>query len=566
MEIIYMLIAILFIAIIYDKYIQKKHQLLINYPVIGRLRYVFEALREPFRQYFADEDFHGSRDRTEWVYKASHNHYAFSSFAPKQSLPLPKFMLKHTNEVLNDEEIVDNFSITYGQNQKMPFHAKSIISRSAMSDGALSPEATQAYTIGSNNGNFPINTGEGGITSNFFITHKDYNEKYMETINIPAFHIFCFKFFKTLFRMSVAKRIVRYMLLPKGTADTYLFDEEKLSFYRPNWDAPLEDFPEQVPSDMPDIIYQMSSGLYGSRDKDGNFDPIRYQKNMKFCHMTEIKIAQGAKQTGGKLIASKVTEAIAYYRGVEPHKDLFAPNRFPYANSVEELFDFIAHLQELSSKPVGIKIVISDEENIEPYAHEIRKRLQSGDEKGIPDFISLDGGEGGSATAPISLMERVGLHIKEAIYIVDNVLRDYGIRDKVKIIASGKILTPDDIVIALALGADSVAIGRGFMMSGGCIRARECSGANGRHCPVGMATQDKSTRASYLVKKNSLQITHYHDALVNGIRVILSVMGLNDVSKLRRKHLKLIDTNGNVYNNISRVLEKQLHPSHKVQP
>ncbi len=118
-------------------------------------------------------------------------------------------------------------------------------------------------------------------------------------------------------------------------------------FYRPNWDAPLEAFPTEVPEDMPDIIFQISSGLYGARDKEGKFNPERYQKVMKFCRMTEIKIAQGAKQTGGKLTGSKVTPAIAYYRNVEPYKDVFSPNRFPYANTIEELFDFIGEVPKI---------------------------------------------------------------------------------------------------------------------------------------------------------------------------------------------------------------------------
>lgn len=404
-----------------------------------------------------------------------------------------------------------------------------------MSDGSLSPEATQSFTMGAKLGDFPINTGEGGLTSNFFITHKNYDAKYMEVINIPMFHKFCFILVKNVFRNAVAQRFVKYCVLPNNVADTYLFDDKNICFYRPNWNSNVEDFPSNVPEDMPDIIYQISSGLYGSRDKDGNFDPVSYEKSMKFCRMTEIKIAQGAKQTGGKLIGSKVTEAIAYYRGVEPYKDLFSPNRFPYANSVEELFNFIGELQNISNKPVGIKIVISDKDNIEPYAKEIKRRVSLGHINGVPDFITLDGGDGGSATAPISLMERVGLHVKEAIFIVDNVLKKYEVRDRIKIIASGKILTPDDVVIALSLGA------------------------NGRHCPVGMATQDKKARASYLVKRNSLHIFNYHKSLKYGIQEILAVMGLHSIDELDRDHLKLIDTDGKVCNNVNRILEQQLH-------
>ncbi len=221
--------------------------------------------------------------------------------------------------------------------------------------------------------------------------------------------------------------------------------------------------------------------------------------------MTELKIAQGgAKQTGGKLVAEKVSPAIAYYRNVEPHKDLFSPNRFPYASSIEELFDFVGQLQELSDKPVGIKIVISDYENIEPYAKEIRKRIDAGNSS-YPDFISIDGGSGGSATAPIEMMERIGLNVRDSIYLANKVLENHGVRDKIKLVASGKLLTPDDIVIIMALGgADFVQIARGFMMSAGCIRARYCSGTTGHQCPVGLATQDKEKKEKkYFVHKQA---------------------------------------------------------------
>jgi len=119
----------------------------------------------------------------------------------------------------------------------------------------------------------------------------------------------------------------------------------------------------------------MGSGLYGVRDSSGTFDEVRYQKTMRFAKMTEIKMAQGAKQTGGKLLASKVSETIAYYRGVEPHKNLFSPNQFPFAHNLEELFDFMGRLKKLSQKPVGVKIVISSEESFNKYAELIKLRL-----------------------------------------------------------------------------------------------------------------------------------------------------------------------------------------------
>lgn len=556
--IVLLLLFVFFNWFVYDRFVQRKHQLLKNYPIIGRLRYVLEEVREPFRQYFGDEKFYESKDKLDWVYKAARDLPNYSSFSPSQPLPKPKFLLKHATIVLNEDEVEDEFSVVFGEKRKIPFKTKSIIARSAMSDGSISPEGTRAFVKGAYMGNFPINTGEGSLTSNFFITHETYNENYTKVKKGTPRQIFIKSIVRKLFNGYQAAEAYRKMVFKNDPeAETYVFDEKSKRFHRPNWDAPLENFPKEVPSDMPDIIFQLSSGLYGARDKEGNFDPVRYQKVMQFCRMTEIKIAQGAKQTGGKVIGSKVTEAIAYYRGVEPYKDLFSPNRFPYANSIEELFDFIGTLQELSNKPVGIKIVISDSNNILPIINEIKKRIEQNN-SAYPDFISIDGGSGGSATAPIELMERVGLNVKDAVYLTDKLLKEAGIRDEIKIVASGKVLTPDDVVILMSIGADFIQIARGFMMSAGCIRARYCSGTTGKKCPVGLATQDKTLRGRYLVYKHSNYIRDYHKNILKGIKMVLAVMGKKNVKELSNKDIMFIDRNLKIHDNIDEVFEKKL--------
>ena len=426
-----------------------------------------------------------------------------------------------------------------------------------MSDGAISPEGTRAFVKGAYDGNFPINSGEGSITTNFFMTYKvNGNEEFLEFRKLDIKLLTLYETIKKFTNRYVALNVIKKKLFNEDEVDTFMFDFDKKVFFRVNWEANLETFPTSVPESMPDIIYQISSGLYGARGKDGNFDETRYQKTMSFCKMTEIKLAQGAKQTGGKLVASKVTPAIAYYRGVEPYKDLYSPNRFPYANSIEELFDFIAKLQSLSKKPVGIKIVISSKDNFLEFVKEIKKRV---DEKkdGIPDFISIDGGDGGSATAPLFLMDRVGLHIKDAIFIADCLLKEYGVRDRVKLIASSKILTPDDIVIIMCLGADFVQIGRGFMLSGGCIRARMCSGEGTHQCPVGLATQDKTRRKSYLVYKQATRIKNYHSSLLKGVKTILAIMGQSCVKDLDSSMISFIDKNGFIYEDVNRYLDNK---------
>jgi glutamate synthase domain-containing protein 2 len=305
------------------------------------------------------------------------------------------------------------------------------------------------------------------------------------------------------------------------------------------------------------MIFQISSGLYGVRDKNGKFDELRYQKVMKFCRMTEIKIAQGAKQTGGKLSGKKVTADIAYYRGVPEGKDLFAPNRFPYADTTEELLNFVSKLQKLSQKPVGFKIVISDAASVEELAKAIAQRKKDGES--IPDFITVDSGEGGSATAPLELMESVGLTTNNALYILDAMLKKYNLREDIKIIASGKILTPDDAIITMCMGADAIGIARGFMMSGGCIRARMCSGYGSHVCPVGMATQDEKKRASYLVVKEGREIGNYHKNLIKSMRVILAVMGIKNIHDISQDHLTFKNRSGEIYFNISDYFKQKLH-------
>jgi glutamate synthase domain-containing protein 2 len=557
-------LSLAFLAIvalfIYDRFIQREHQLLINYPVIGRFRYFFELLREPLRQYFAEETFYESRDKIDWVYKAAKDVPNYQSFSVSQPFSGSRFILKHSANVKNDDEVSDDTSVVFGEKREKPFVAKSPIIRSAMSDGALSPEAVRAFSIGAKLSNFPLNVGEGGLTSNhlYTLSPTKEDEKYLEIIEPTAKAETIFKLVEKISNKERAIKVYKNILL-KGipTANTYIYDDATHKLFRVNWDAPLENFPKEIPDTLPDLIFQMSSGLYGVRDKDGNFDELRYQKVMSFCRMTEIKIAQGAKQTGGKLAGSKVTADIAYYRGVEEGKDLFSPNRFPYADTIEHLMDFVGRLQELSKKPVGLKIVISDAKHIENVVSEIAKRKEQG--LAIPDFVTVDSGEGGSATAPLELMEAVGLTTHNALYVIDKTLKKYGLRDDIKIIISGKILTPDDVAIALSLGADAVGIARGFMMSGGCIRARMCSGFGTHQCPVGLATQDPRLRASYLVIKKGYEIANYHRNILKGLKTILAVMGYDKIDKLNHKNLTYKSENGEIYFDIDKYFDNKLH-------
>ena len=549
----------LFALFIHDKYVQRKHSLLINYPIIGRGRYLLEALREPMRQYFAEETFYDSKDKVDWVYKAAKNIPNYQSFSVTQPFSGSRFIIKHATNVLNEDEVDEETTVTFGENREIPFVSHTPIIRSAMSDGALSPEAVRSFSLAGKNSNLTINTGEGSLTSNHLFTLKPdlNNAKYLEIIQSTPIAELAFKIGDKLFNRKVALKWYRTILLNKRTQNTYIYDTTSHVLFRVNWKAKLEDFPSVVPPSIPNMIFQISSGLYGVRDEDGKFDELKYQKVMKFCKMTEIKIAQGAKQTGGKLAGAKVNADVAYYRGVTEGKDIFSPNRFPYADSTENLLNFVERLQKLSKKPVGFKIVISDAKAIDEMAQEIAKRKNEG--RSVPDFISVDSGEGGSATAPLELMESVGLTTNNALYVLDTVLKKYEIRQNIRIIASGKILTPDDAVITLAMGADAIGIARGFMMSGGCIRAKMCSGFGSHVCPVGMATQDKKKRASYLVVKQGIEIGNYHKNLIKSMKVILCVMGIKNIKDLNKSLLTFKNRSGEIYFDIDKYFHNKLH-------
>ena len=526
------LLVVMILVAIYDRFIQRKNQLLINYPLIGRLRYFFYLLRNPMRQYFGDETFYDSFEKLMWINKVSRKENPYLSFSTTKPYANQKTLFKHANFVKEVDEVEEDFSVVFGKNRKMPYVSKSIIGRSAMSDGAISPEGTRAFSLGAFKGQFPINTGEGGLTSNFLapLNIGECRSPCLEIKKGTWFAKMVYRIIRFFTNKEVSQRVYKKMVVRQKDRGTFIFDNKKLLYFRIDWTKRLDQFPINIPEGVPDITFQMGSGLYGVRDHAGNFDAERYQKVMRFCRMTEVKLAQGAKQTGGKLLATKVSDDIAYYRGIPAHQDLISPNRFPYAKDMDTFFDFISNLQELSGKPVGFKIVISNKENFELYAKGLKKRKEEG--LSIADFLTIDGGDGGSATAPLEMMSKVGLPIRKALRIVTEVLEEYDLKDEVKVIAAEKVLTPDDVVELLCYGADFINIARGFMISAGCIRARECSGAGGRNCPVGLATMDEIKRSRYLVLEKAKHVANYHNELLHGVQSLLAVMGKSDVSEL----------------------------------
>ena len=201
--------------------------------------------------------------------------------------------------------------------------------------------------------------------------------------------------------------------------------------------------------------------------------------------MFELKLSQGAKPgKGGILPAVKVNEEIAKIRGIPAHQDSISPNGHPEIGNVSDLLDLIGHVRTVTGKPTGFKAVIGRISWIEDLCEEIHKR-------GIehaPDFITIDSGDGGTGAAPMPLMDNCGMLVRESLPLVVDVLTRYGLRDRVKVIASGKLITPANVGWALCAGADVVVSARGFMFAIGCIQAMKC---NRNTCPTGITTHDK---------------------------------------------------------------------------
>ncbi len=281
-----------------------------------------------------------------------------------------------------------------------------------------------------------------------------------------------------------------------------------------------------------DVIWQIGTGYFGARDKEGNFNDAEFQKRaiLPQVKMVEIKISQGAKPGhGGLLPASKNTPEIAKIRGVEPFKDIHSPSSHSAFSNPKELLLFIKKVRVLSGgKPVGFKLCIGKK-------REFTDICEAMIETGIkPDFITVDGGEGGTGAAPMEFSNSLGMPMRDAVAFVANVLTGLDLKKDIKIIASGKIITGFDIARAIALGADLVNSARGMMMAIGCIQALQC---NTNTCPVGVATQNKNLIKGLDVPDKSQRVANFHEATLHSFVELTAAAGLNDPEDIRREHI-----------------------------
>jgi glutamate synthase domain-containing protein 2 len=305
-----------------------------------------------------------------------------------------------------------------------------------------------------------------------------------------------------------------------------------------------------------DILYQIGPAKFGCRTADGKFDDEKAKRIFELpqVKMIEIKLAQGAKPgKGGVLPKEKVTPEIAAIRGIPLGKDCHSPNRFEEFHDVPSLLDFLERVRKLTDKPVGFKLVVGSESEVEVLCLEIKKRGDG------PDFIVVDGKEGGSGAAPLALADYVGIPVMDALTIVDNALRRHGLRDEVAVVCSGRIATGGEVAIHIALGADMVHIARGFLFSIGCIQAMRC---HTNKCPTGITTQSKWLQAGIDPELKSVRVSNYSHALEKDVNMITRSCGLKHPSELHRGHVVV---------NISprerkRLLELYPYPEVKVQP
>ncbi len=281
-----------------------------------------------------------------------------------------------------------------------------------------------------------------------------------------------------------------------------------------------------------DIVWQIGTGYFGCRTKDGGFDPDLFKQTSRLDNvkMIEIKLSQGAKPGhGGILPAHKNTPEIAKIRGVEAGTQVNSPPRHSAFSTPRELVDFIATLRELSNyKPIGIKLALGRKS-------EFIAMCKAMVERGItPDFITVDGGEGGTGAAPLEYTNSVGFPLREALAFVDDCLIGFNIRDKIKIIASGKIITAFQLAKNLSLGADLCNSARGMMLALGCVQSLSC---NSNRCPTGVATQDPKLARGLNVEDKYERVFRFHQKTVHALMDILSSTGHVKTSDLNRTHI-----------------------------
>ncbi len=289
-----------------------------------------------------------------------------------------------------------------------------------------------------------------------------------------------------------------------------------------------------------DIIFQIGTAKYGVRNDDGTLsdEKLKEVAATPQVKMFELKLSQGAKPgKGGILPGVKVTEEIAKVRGITAYQDSISPNRHHEVDNIEELLNCINHIREVTEKPVGFKSVFGGFGWLEELCAEVNIRGA----EFAPDFITIDSGNGGTGAAPMALMDNVGLLISESLPAVVAVLEKHGLRERIKIIAAGKLLTPADVAWALSSGADFINCARGFMFSLGCIQAMKCSKDT---CPTGITTHNKRLQKGLDPEDKAVKVANYCLNITKEVETIAHSCGVKSPRQLRPYHIRIMQSDG----------------------
>ncbi|MEM7468932.1 MAG: FMN-binding glutamate synthase family protein [Pseudomonadota bacterium] len=289
-----------------------------------------------------------------------------------------------------------------------------------------------------------------------------------------------------------------------------------------------------------DIVFQIGTAKNGVRDLDGNLseDKLLEVAAHEQVRMFELKLSQGAKPgKGGILPGEKVTEEIAKVRNVRVGEDAISPNRHPDIDNNEQLLDMIERIRKLTGKPVGFKCVLGAYGWLDALFEEIQRRGPYA----APDFITLDSADGGTGAAPLSLIDDMGLPLRESLPMLIDKLHEYGLRERVKVVASGKLITPTDVAWALCIGADFVTSARGFMFALGCIQALQC---NKNTCPTGITTHDPKLQRGLVPTDKAIRVANYCRNLQYEVGIIAHSCGVPSPRSLQRFHARMVMDNG----------------------
>ncbi|MFO7604238.1 MAG: FMN-binding glutamate synthase family protein [Gammaproteobacteria bacterium] len=283
-----------------------------------------------------------------------------------------------------------------------------------------------------------------------------------------------------------------------------------------------------------DLIYQIGTAKYGVRDAQGLLDDHRLRELAKVVKAFEIKLSQGAKPgRGGVLPAKKVTLEVAAIRGIPVGQTSSSPNRHPDIGSVAELLDVIARIRQVTGRPVGFKAVMGSERFMQELCDEVLKRgLDS-----APDFITVDGGEGGTGAAPQVLIDHVGMPLTESLPMVVDALCRAGLRHRIRVIASGKMVTSANVAWAMCMGADFAVSARGFMFALGCIQSLQCHLDT---CPTGITTHNKRLQKGLVVKDKAQRVATYAHWVNHEVNVIAHACGLHNAREFSREHARIV--------------------------